>query len=338
MSNQTKLLDDILYKELRPWLGKNSLDQKYASKLSSAKEASTDFQFKYEINFHRPFDHKTKYYSKLILNNVKAECVRLVELIKEDNNENLIKYWLEDTLNKRINTRLKDLGKLIKEKDYALTYIDPKKTSLELDQTHKANTFIVQHLKLAYMQLYLEIQDAFSTWIDDKFILEDFYTQLLLEPVPDKHFLKPVQVIEVESKPLPAAKTETAAAANSFHSFTYKQLNTNPDKLIDLWDSLKLNHFISKSTTQLNFKKVFSGGEIKTPIEWTGNISELFYFIKLLHNDLKLVEYLKQQNWEVTCLCFIDSNGNPFDRSKFRSQKRPASTGDKIDKIVELLK
>ena len=50
MSNQTKLLDDILYQELRPWLGKNSLDQKYASKLSSVKEASTDFQFKYEIS------------------------------------------------------------------------------------------------------------------------------------------------------------------------------------------------------------------------------------------------------------------------------------------------
>lgn len=43
---------------------------------------------------------------------------------------NLIKYWLEDTLNKRIKTRLKDLGKLIKEKDYALTYIDPKKHPL----------------------------------------------------------------------------------------------------------------------------------------------------------------------------------------------------------------
>lgn len=56
------------------------------------------------------------------------------------------------------------------------------------------------------MQLYLEIQNAFSTWIEDQFILEDFYSQLLLEPVPDKHFLKPVQVIEVESKPLPAAK------------------------------------------------------------------------------------------------------------------------------------
>ena len=337
MSNQTKLLDDILYQELRPWLGKNSLDQKYASKLSSVKEASTDFQFKYEINFHRPFDHKTKYYSKLILSNVKAECVRLVELIKEDNNENLIKYWLEDTLNKRIKTRLKDLGKLIKEKDYALTYIDPKNTSFELDQTHKANTFIVQLLKLAYMQLYLEIQNAFSTWIEDQFILEDFYSQLLLEPVPDKHFLKPVQVIEVESKPLPAAKTETAATANSFHSFTYKQLNTNPDKLTDLWDSLKLNHFISKSTTLLNFKKVFSGGEIKTPIEWTGNISELFYFIKLIYSEHKLVDDLKQKQWEVTCLCFVDTDGNSFDRSKFRSLKRPNLTGDKIEKAVSHL-
>jgi hypothetical protein len=334
MSNQTKILDDILYQELRPWLGKNSLDQKYASKLSSVKEASTDFQFKYEISFQRPFDHKTKYYSKLILNNVKAECNKLIELIKEDSNENLIKYWLEDTLNKRFKTRLKDLGKLIKEKDYALSYIDPKKTSFELDQTHKANTFIVQLLKLAYMQLYLEIQDAFSTWIDDRLILEDFYSQLLLEPVPDKHFLKPVQVIEVEAKSVTAAKTESTATANSLHSFTYKQLPTNPDKLTDLWDSLKLNHLISKSTTLLNFKKAFSGSEIKTPVEWTGNISELFYFIKLIYSEHKLVYDLKQKQWEVTCLCFVDGEGNSFDRSKFRSLKRPNLTGDKIEKAV----
>lgn len=337
MSNQTNLLDTILYQELRPWLGKNSLDEKYASKLSNVKEVYTDFQFKYEINFLRPFDHKTKYYSKLILNNIKTECIKLVELINEDNNENLIKYWLDDTLNKRFKTRLKDLGKLIKEKDYALSYIDPKKTSFEIDQTHKANTFIIQLLKLAYIQLYLEVQYTFSTWVEDILIVEDFYSQLLLEPIPDNHFLKQIQVIEVEPITAKASKTVTTSTVNSYHSFTYKQLNTNPDKLTDLWDSLKLNQLISKTTTLPNFKKIFTGEEVKTPIRWTGNISELFYFIKLIHSEHKLVDNLKQKQWEVTCLCFVDADGNSFDRSKFRSLKRPSLSGDKIDRSVKLL-
>jgi macrodomain Ter protein organizer (MatP/YcbG family) len=334
MSNQTKILDDILYQELRPWLGKNSLDQKYASKLSSVKEASTDFQFKYEINFHRPFDHKTKYYSKLILSNVKAECVKLIEMIREDNNENLIKYWIEDTLNKRIKTRLKDLGKLIKEKDYALTYIDPKNTSFELDQAHKANTFIVQLLKLAYMQLYLEIQDAFSTWIDDKLILEDFYSQLLLEPVPDKTFIKEVQVIEVEAQQELKQKAKPSRSTHFIHSFAYQQFDTAPDKLTDVWDGLKKNELISNHTTLPNFRKVFSGKEITAPVHWTGNPSELAYFIKLIHNEHKLVTDLKQKQWEVTCKCFITDKGKQFDRSKFRTLPRPKFSGDAIDTIV----
>ena len=334
MSNQTKILDDILYQKLRPWLDQNSLDQKFASKVSTVRSVSTDYPFKYEIDFLRPTDNKTKYYNKLILNNTKEECTKIVNLIQEDDNEKLIKYWLEDTLNKRIKTRLKDIGKLIKEKDYALSYIDPKKASFDLDQTHKANTFIIQLLKLAYMQLYLEIQAAFGSYIEDKLIEQDFYTQLLFEPVPDETFIKEIQVIEIETKPEPKTKRQQSKTPSSFYSFTYKQFNTNLDKLADLWDSLKLHNLISNHTTLVNFKKVFSGSEVKTPVQWTGNISELFYFIKLIYSDHKLVKDLKQKQWEVTCQCFVDADGNPFERSKFRSLKRPNLTGDTIEKVV----
>ena len=338
MSNQTKILDDILNQGLRPWLEKNSLDDKFAPKLRSLKDTSTDYPFRYEINFLRPFDNKTKYYSKLILNTVKADVERLYNLIIEDDTENLIRYWLDDTLNKRLKTRLKDIGKLIKEKDFQLVYIDPKKASIELGQAHKANTYIIQLLKLAYMQLYLEIQDAFSNWIDDKLVIEDFYTQLLLEPVPNEQFLTEIQTIEIEATEKPVRKQTPPPAVNSFHSFTYKQINTNPEKVSDLCSSLKFNNLISQDTTVPNFKRVFTNSEIKTPVVWTGTISELFYFIKLIHNDLQLVENLKQKQWEVTCQCFVDAEGNPFERTKFRSQKKPKLTAAKIEKSVSNLK
>lgn len=338
MSNQTKILDDILYQGLRPWSEKNSVDEKYAPKFRSLKEASTDYPFRYEIKFERPFDNKTKYYSKLILNTLKTDVERLYNLISEDGTENLISYWLDDTLNKRLKTRLKDIGKLIKEKDFDLVYIDPKKASIEFDQAHKANTYIIQLLKLAYVQLYLEIQDAFSTWIDDKLVIEDFYTQLLLEPIPQKPLLTEIQIIEIEATEKPVRKQTPPPTVNSFHSFTYKQINTNPDKVSDLCSSLKFNNLISQDTTVPNFKRVFTNSEIKTPVVWTGTISELFYFIKLIHNDLQLVENLKQKQWEATCQCFVDTEGNPFDRSKFRSQKKPKLTAAKIEKSVSNLK
>lgn len=338
MSNQTKILDDILNQGLRPWLEKNCLDDKFAPKLRSLKDTSTDYPFRYEINFLRPFDNKTKYYSKLILNTVKSDVERLYNLISEDDAENLIRYWLDDTLNKRLKTRLKDIGKLIKEKDFQLVYIDPKKASIELDQAHKANTYIIQLLKLAYMQLYLEIQDAFSNWIDDKLVIEDFFTQLLLEPVPNEQFLTEIQTIEIEATEKPVRKQAPPPTINSFHSFTYKQINTNPEKVSDLCSSLKFNNLISQDTTVPNFKRVFTNSEIKTPVVWTGTISELFYFIKLIHNDLQLVENLKQKQWEVTCQCFVDAEGNPFERTKFRSQKKPKLTAAKIEKSVSNLK
>lgn len=338
MSRQIKTLDKILDHELRPWLPQNSMDEVFASKFRNLKEYVSKQSLKFEIDFYRPFDNKTKYYSRLILNSVKLEFDEFYKIIDDDRNDNLIRYYLNDTLNKRLKTRLKDLGELSKEKDYELAFINPKNTSYQLEKGHKTNSYIMQLLKLGYMQFYLEIQEAFKEWIDDYFIVEDFYTQLLNEPIPEQLLIKKLHVIEVAAEQTEKPKPKQTEKSIRFNSFTYKQYNTSPDNLSDLWDSLKFNNFISANTPLATFKKVFSGTEINSPVIWTGNISELFYFVKRIHNDLKLVEDLKQKQWKVTCICFVDKDGEPFDSSKFRSLKRPNLTGDKIEKAVNLLK
>src|SRR5690606_24276879 len=177
-----------------------------------------------------------------------------------------------------------------------------------------------------------------STWIDDKQVLEGFYTQLLREPIPQKPIITEIQMIEVEAAEKPVKKTERKQKDLLFKSNTYKQLNTAQEKISDLCSSLKFNNLISQDTTVPNFKRVFSNAEIKNPVVWTGTISELFYFIKLIHTDLQLVENLKQKQWEVTCQCFVDADGKPFERAKFRSQKKPKLTAHKIEKSVSNLK
>jgi len=338
MSKQNTTLDKILDFELRPWLPQNSMDDIFASKFRSLKMYVPQQTLQFEINFYRPFDNKTKYYSLLILNVVKSEFDKIYQTIDEDRDENLIHYYLNDTLNKRLKTRLKDLGELLKRKDYSLTYINPKNTSFQLDPAHKTNTYIMQLLKLGYMHLYLEIQEAFKDWIDDNLIVEDFYSQLLNEPIPEQLPIKKLQVIEVAPEPVKKPKPKPTDEPIQFNSFFYKDFHKSPHKLGDLWDSLKLNNFICADTPLATFKKVFSGTEIKTPVTWTGKISELYYFVKSIHTDFELVEDLKQKQWQVTCICFVNENGEPFDRSKFRTLKRPNLTGDKIDKAVNLLK
>lgn len=338
MKKQSNILNDILNKELRPWLNQNSNDEVFASKFRSLKKYNSEHQLQYEIDFHRPFNHKTKYYSRLIFNTIKSEFDRIYRTIDEDRNENLILYHLNDILSKRLKTQLKDIGNLLKQKDYELTYINPKKASYQIDQQHKTNTYIMQLLKISLMHLYLEIQEAFIDWINDDLIVEDFYTQFLNEPIPDKLPIHKIQILEIQPEPIKKSKSKKSDTSIQFNSFLYKQFNTNPDKINDLWDSLKLNNFICPDTPLPTFKKIFSGTEINTPVKWTGNISELFYFVKSIHNDFKLVEDMKQKQWQVTCICFVDENSEPFDRSKFRSLKRPNLTGNKIDKAVNLLK
>lgn len=338
MKNQTKILDDILNKGLRPWLPQNSFDEKYAAKFRGLKEYESEIPLQYQIEFYRPTDHKTKYYSRLILNSVKSDYDRIFKLINEDKNENEVLYWLNDTLNKRLETRIKDLGKLIKEKDYSPTYIDPKNASYQLDKAHKSNAYIMQLLKLAYMQLYLEIQEAFKEWVNDILIVEDFYSQLLNELIPDKIPIKYLQIIEVEPETIKTKKPTSTNKTIQFYSFTYEQYNTDPSKIGDLYNSLKLNGFISSDTPFPTFSQVFSGKDINAPVNWTGLPSDLFYFIKLIYNDLKLVKNLKQKQWQIACKCFVDENGNTYDSDKLRRLKKPELTADKIESAVNLLK
>ena len=188
--------------------------------------------------------------------------------------------------------------------------------------------------------MFLEIQDAFKDLLcEDIYIIEYFYIQLLLEPIPVKTFIAETQpIIEIEVKP-EKQKTKTPKPVDVvIHSFTYKYQIKESGKLTDLWDNLKKNHFIAKNTNLTNFKKVFSGKEITTPVVWIGKISELNYFIKLIHNLNKSVVDLKQRHWEITCKCFVQSDGKtPFDRAKLKDQKKPKLTATQLESAANLL-
>jgi len=120
-------------------------------------------------------------------------------------------------------------------------------------------------------------------------------------------------------------------------SFRYKKYDTAPLKINKLYKELKRKNFIHPDTKLVNFKKVFSGGEIIKPIIWIGNMTELGYFIKQLHNELKYVEDLIYQKWLVTINCFISKDETQFDRTKIGVQIMPASSRI-IDSLLEVLK
>jgi hypothetical protein len=335
MKNYFTKLDEILYKGMRPWLPANYPDEKFAPLISAIKQVDPTFSLGYQVNFERPFNNKTKYYSKFILNEKIKTINDLMDILQEDDTPQLVKYRLNATLNKKLKTKIKDIGNIIKEQQFELSYIDPRKTTFDVDQEHKTNTFVFQLLKTSFIHIYLEIQEVFKDWIQDDFVIDDFYSQLLFEPIPDETYIKKIQIIE--ALPTTEKKVSDAAVEEvSLKSFTYIDYYKNSDKLTDLCDSLKKSGFIHKDTTTVHFKKVFSGKEINTPIIWTGNPTEFSYFIKLIHNIHELVLYLKQDQWKVATECFIRDDGSKF-KNSVRKLDRPAKTGDKLDKAVSLL-
>jgi len=148
----------------------------------------------------------------------------------------------------------------------------------------------------------------------------------------EKEFM---QGIQSDLKLLPPIITDEKPINNK--SFKYKKYNEGFSQLTDLMNALKKRDFIAEDTELSNFRKIFSGDEIQYKIVWIGNISELSYFVKQLHNELKYVENLKQKQWKVAANSFIQQNGDLYDRTKLRTQKVP-STSKSIDSALKTLK
>ncbi len=337
MNNVPTVFDQILHKSLQPWLEINKPDEKFSTMINEIPIIKPEFQQVYEFDFYRYFNSKTQYYQKLIINESNSYCNSVISLISSDDNLQLTKYLLNDTLNKKLKTLIKDTGKLIKANDYSLLYINPKKSTFNEDADHKTDTYIIQLLKIALIKVYLEIQEVFKSYYPDaQMEIEDFYTQLLFEPIPEKTYLKliskPIIIEEVSEKQPITNKPQV------YNSFTYKLFSKNPDYINDLFDGLKSKGFIDNSSNKFDFKKIFSGKEISQPIIWTGTISDLHYFIKLIHNINQSVEDLKQHQWEVTCKCFVNADGSQFDRIKLKEQKKPKSTASILESIANKLK
>ncbi|MDP1068891.1 hypothetical protein, partial [Klebsiella pneumoniae] len=87
---------------------------------------------------------------------------RIIALIQEDPNPDLQRYWLNQALNQCLRSRLLDIGQIIREKDYTLYWVEGKRLVSDQDREHAANAYVVQALKMAYVEMYLEIQSAYK--------------------------------------------------------------------------------------------------------------------------------------------------------------------------------
>jgi hypothetical protein len=122
-------------------------------------------------------------------------------------------------------------------------------------------------------------------------------------------------------------------------SFKYKYLNQRPADINTLYNKLVKADLISADSQFTDFKKIFSGDAVSNPVTWIGSQSELFHFIKQIHNVNKSVESRINEIWKITTHCFLNKEGIKYSIN-WRSQKAPASSDRRamIDRIAASLK
>lgn len=339
MSNQPNQLDEILYHGLQPWLESNESYDKFVSLIHNESIVKPDFDSLYEIDFYRPQNPKAEYYYKLIVNETNKYCNKIVTLISEDDNVMRQQHWYDDTIKNILPKRLNDIIEVIKEEHYFIEFINPRKLNFEVTPEHKTDTFILQLLKIAFVKIYLEIQEIFKH-LNKEFLLSerDIYDQFFNQNLPENSFLKKNKIATIIEKVPSSSISAIKKDSVSRLSFTYKKFDTDSDKLTDLFQSLKENSFIAKDNPLANFKRAFSGKEVSNQVIWSGSTNEFYYFVHLILNEYKLVEPIKRNYWSVACKCFIRFDGTQFDRKKLKEGVKPEANSELLEDVVKLIK
>lgn len=359
------IFDNILFGELAPWKPENTNETKFRDILNNQVRVNKDNPerfFKallnslkdYSINLkidHLPNSERIANLAKFAEVQTDFSSLALPAFFNKAtefytyliNNETIrIRAAIVTNVSKAKTAIDKEyqIVSLLKNLDYTIEQAAQK------TYNDKLSTYVLNAMKISLFRLYEEIKSVYPPFIGSEalsmheiinFIAPDFDQDKNVQNTCSyliSQFIESRQSIPVkDDKPI----TGTIPADKAFYSFTYKHLTTQPEYIKDLFDSLKSNQFIDKSTIYTDFKKVFVGDQVLKPVVWTGNISELHYFIKLIHNINKSVIDLKQHQWEVACKCFIKPDGSAFDRAQLKEQKKPKATATLLEQAAKQL-
>ena len=360
------IFDNILFGDLAPWCADNSNESRFrdilnnqvrinkdnpqaffSSLISSLKDYSiqltfdqlpthqrladlakfADLQSLYDrLELQPHFNKASEFYRYLIIN----ETTRILSAIA--NNVKSSKTSIDATY---------QVTSLLSNLEYTIEQVSQKSC------TDRFCCYVIDSVKIALFRIYEEIKTMFPSYtgieaLSEGELLHQLAPGFELETHTPATFSFTIRnFLDAKNAPPLSEVISTleipAPKKTVFCSFTYIHLSTQPQYINDLFDSLKSHNFIPKNAPLTDFKKIFSGEPIIKPVIWTGNISELNYFIKLIHHTNKSVVNLKQRQWEVACKCFIKPDGSFFDRARLKDQKRPKSTAAILEKAAKHL-
>lgn len=327
-----KAIESILYFDLNPLHPDKRGEDYYRPAYRELGTVNEAFDAHYQIAFNAPrLSAKVMYYERLINNAITTELNKL--LTDEQLSGNRVLY-VRKKLYGSIYGYLSDIKDIINKNDLDLDALLITKDYSKMLQQNEC-TFIFHYLILALIRCYMEFQKHYIEYIeeDKQESIEDFFVQVLQWRMPSKVGIEEILHVEVNADEQPQKKNRKKAAAPVL-SFKYQNKEgKRTDNISVFIDQLQDNGLVPKTQSKPSIKQLLTGEMVKTPIIWSGNLSDLPYLFKLLVNDKKVLKLPEGITiWQVVSACFIDESGKHFDKEKLRKQKDPT---DKRKKMLQ---
>ena len=131
----------------------------------------------------------------------------------------------------------------------------------------------------------------------------------------------------------PKAKRTTPRVTTS--SFTYRWLNTTPQRITTLYQYLLRAQWIAADTTPDDFLAIFSGETTNCKIRWISKKTHLIYLFRLLTDRQYLSIPKGVGRWMIVGSHFVDTHHRPF--AFLNSQRIPVKAQPAIEQLAELL-
>ena len=120
-------------------------------------------------------------------------------------------------------------------------------------------------------------------------------------------------------------------------SFCYSDKLAHRVTLNKLYSTLIFEGLISKETEELHFLSLFQNKEVENPVAWTGNVSELKYFVEIINRKELHFEDKVTYKWRIAVKCFIKVSSRTLKKITYtdlRTYKITNSTRLKLDNVL----
>lgn len=121
------------------------------------------------------------------------------------------------------------------------------------------------------------------------------------------------------------------------NSFSYSDKLFHRATISNLYKALIEYSLIGAETEEADFIRVFKNQEITKPVRWTGQTSELKYFIQIVNREDLGFKDTVSYKWQIAVKCFVKVSSKNLKKITFkdlRTYKVTPNTILKLDKIL----